>query len=221
VLEGRIDDADPGKLGEANPLNLLFEKALRQDEEAMRNLLTLLHTQHYQEVVGRLKGLGTGARTKTIDDIFQDTITNLMERLQSGELKGLDEERRKDVLKYFQGLCNGRLRDHVRPRKNPALKRHKAPLHEEIRDRDARIPGEQHDTEHIVLLNDAINRLEPEYARILRMYLDDIPYEKMAEVTGKKVETLRNLVRRIKSVLVADILPRSQTARINFERKQK
>lgn len=221
MFEGRINDADSGKLGEANPLNVLFEKALRQDAEALRNLLTLLHTKHYQEVVGRLKGLGTGARTKTIDDIFQDTITNLMERLQSGELKDLDAERRQDVLKYFQGLCNGRLRDHVRPRKNPALKRHLAPLHEEIPDRSVRIPGEQRNTEHILLLNDAVNRLDPEFARILRMYLDDIPYEKMAELTGKKVETLRNIVVRIKSVLVADILPRSETARINFERKRR
>ena len=221
VFEGRIDDADPRKLAEANPLNLLFEKALRQDAEAMRHLLTLLQTKHYREVVGRLRGLGTRARTKTLEDIFQETSIILMKKLESGALKDLDEENRKDMLKYFQGLCNGRLRDHVRVRKSPALQRHMPPLHEGIPDRDARIPGDQHNTEHLALLRGAMSRLEPEHARILEMHLDDTPYKQMALVTGKKAETLRNLVVRIKGAVVADILPRSETARIHFERKQK
>jgi RNA polymerase sigma factor (sigma-70 family) len=220
MSEKRVEDEDSEKLADANPIDLLFEKALRQDGEAMRHLVTLLSTTYYRQIIGRLKGLGTGAHTKTIEDLFQDTLIILMKKLESGELKDLNEKHRKDVLKYFQGLCDGRLRDVVRPRKDPALKRHKTPLTEGVADRDAKIPGVQRDTEHIALIDGAMTRLEPDHSLIMKMYRNGDSYEEMAQVTGKRVETLRNLVSRLKSVLLADIVRRSDTARINFERSR-
>jgi DNA-directed RNA polymerase specialized sigma24 family protein len=53
------------------------------------------------------------------------------------------------------------------------------------------------------------------------MYLDRVPYEEMARVTGKKVETLRNLIVRLKGELQLDIVPRSDTAELHYKRGQR
>lgn len=111
--------------------------------------------------------MGTRANTHTVEDVFQETIMDLMEKLEAGELKDLPEERRKDALLYFQGLCNGKLRDVVRARKSPVLQRRKAQIPEEFADRRAKIPGQQRDTEHFVLLDEAISRLDPEHAQVV------------------------------------------------------
>jgi DNA-directed RNA polymerase specialized sigma24 family protein len=144
-----------------------------------------------------------------------------MEKLEAGELKELTEEDRKDILKYFQGLCNGRLKDVVRKRKSPVLQRHKAQIPETFADRGAKIPGEQRYTEYLSLIDYAASRLNPEHAAILRMYRDGVPYEEMARVTGKKVETLRNLIVRLKEELQLEIVPRSDTAELHYKRGQK
>lgn len=216
-----VDEEDPEQLAAASPLYFLFDKALRGDGEALGHFFTLVRTVHFRPLVNRLKKSVYGVHTDTIEDVFHDTLISLMAKLESGELKNLEEERRKDVLKYLEGLCHGRLRDEVRPRKSPVLQRHKAPLHEGIPDRAARIPGEQRHTEHIALLDAAMALLEPGHARILQMYRDCIPYSEIARVTGKNEETLRNLVAKLKKDLARDIRSRSDTAQINFERKER
>jgi RNA polymerase sigma factor (sigma-70 family) len=218
---GRPDDENPEVLADSAPLTHLLGQALCGDTEAGQLLMTLLSTDHYQTIIGRLKGMGTGANTHTVEDVFQDTIMDLMGKLEAGELKDLPEERRKDALKYFQGLCNGKLRDVVRARKSPALQRRKAQIPEKFADPKARIPGEQRDTEHFALLDEAIGRLDPEQAQVIKMYREGIPYEEMARRTGKLEETLRNIVARLKTGMLMDVISRSETAAFNYERLQK
>lgn len=209
---------DPEQVAEAPSLEFLFEQALRQDKDALKHLFTLINTKHYKQITARLKGLRTGAGNPTVEDVFQDTVITLMEKLEAGELKELTEEDRKDILKYFQGLCNGRLKDVVRKRKSPVLQRHKAQIPETFADRGAKIPGEQRYTEYLSLIDYAASRLSPEHAAILRMYRDGVPYEEMARITGKKVETLRNLIVRLKDELQLVIVPRSDTAELHYEK---
>jgi RNA polymerase sigma factor (sigma-70 family) len=212
---------DPEQVAEAPSLEFLFEQALRQDKEALKHLFTLINTRHYKQITAKLKGLGTGAGNATREDVFQDTVITLMEKLEAGEITDLKEEDRKDILGYFQKLCYGRLKDVVRKRKSPVLQRHKPQIPKTFADRGAKIPGEQRYTEYLSLIDYAASRLSPEHAAILRMYLDRVPYEEMARVTGKKVETLRNLIVRLKGELQLDIVPRSDTAELHYKRGQK
>lgn len=218
---GRPEEEDPEEVADSLPLNYLLGRALGGESEAGQLLMSLLCTDYYKMIIGRLKGMGTGANTHTVEDVFQDTIMDLMGKLEAGELKDLPEERRKDALKYFQGLCNGKLRDVVRARKSPALQRRKAQIPEKYADPNAKIPGEQHQTEHFALLDEAISRLDPEHARIVKMYREGIPYEEIARRTGKLEETLRNLIKRLKTGMLMDVISKSETAAFNYERLQK
>jgi len=218
---GNPPHEDPEQVAEAPSLEFLFEQALRQDKEALKHLFTLLNTRHYELITARLRGLRTGADDPTVEDVFQDTVITLMEKLEAGEIKDLTEDDRKDILSYFQRLCNGRLKDVVRKRKSPALKRHKKQIPKSFPDRGAKIPGVQRYTEYLSLIDYAASRLSPEHAAILRMYRDGVPYEEMARVTGKKEETLRNLVVRLKNELQLEIVPRSETAELHYERSRK
>jgi RNA polymerase sigma factor (sigma-70 family) len=215
---GNPPNEDPEQVAEAPSLEYLFEQALRGDNEALRHFMTLINTKHYKLITQRLRGLKTGAGNATVEDIFQDTVINLMEKLQDGEIKDLKDDDRKDILEYFQKLCNGRLKDAVRKRKSPALERHKTKIPEQFPDRSVKIPGEQRYTEHLSLIDYAASRLSPEHAAILKMYRDEVPYAEMARITGKKEETLRNLIARLKNELQLKIVPRSETAALHFER---
>lgn len=199
---------------------VLLGRAFQGDPEAAHWLVTLLESDYHDRITGRMKSLHTGAHTGTIDDVFQDTLIQFMDRLKAGELKDLPPEDRQDILKFFQRICDGRLRDEVRPRQNPALKRHMEEVPSDLVDQDGRIPGDSRRTEHVSLVNAAIARLEPEHARIMRRYLDGVSYGELSKETGRSEEALRMLVGRVKRLLQEDILPRSATARVNFEKEQ-
>lgn len=209
---------DPEKVANEQPLEYLFDRALRGDAEALEHFFTLMEANR-EMVVGRMQGLGTGAQTDTVEEVFQNTVVDLWHCLEAGTVPNLREEDRKDILKYFQRRCDGRLRDYVRPRLSPALARHKPPVPEQVPDLNARIPGEQRHTEHLALIDDAARRLSPENAEILRMFRSGMSYKEMARLTGKKEETLRNAIVRIREQLQQDIIPRSQTAELHFRRE--
>ena len=191
---------DPEQVANGKPLEYLFDRAFRGDPEALRHFLTLLQAER-QTIIQRMKALGTGAHTGTVEEVYQNTVLDLMVGLVEGKVSNLKDEDRKDIIKYFQRRCDGRLRDYVRPRLSPALRRHMPEVSELTPDPNARIPGEGRHTEHLALMAEAACHLSPENFEIYQMYLDQVPFKEMALNTGKKEETLRNAVVRIREQL--------------------
>ncbi len=217
------DSSVPGpNVGDdANPQEILLGRALAGDPEAAHWLVTLLQSQHYRDITGRMKSLFTGAHTATIDDVYQDTLIKFMERLKAGELKDISQEDRSDIQKYFQRLCDGRLRNAVFLRKSPLLRRGMMEeVPEDLVDESVPIPGESRHTEHLALVNSAVTRLDPEHAAILELYRSGKSYEEMAKETGRSIASLKNLIKRIKDDLQADIALRSATARLAYEEEK-
>lgn len=89
-----------------------------------------------------------------------------------------------------------------------------------IPDPNARIPGEGRHTEHLALIAEAARQLSPENFAIYQMQLDGLSFKEMALKTGKKEETLRNAVVRIREQLRDYIVPKSQTAEFNYRKQQ-
>jgi RNA polymerase sigma factor (sigma-70 family) len=217
-LEVNRDPKPRGKVtGDSDVEEALLGRALSGDAEAAHWLVALFQSQYHKRITGRMKSLYTGAHTQTIEDVFQDTIIRLMERLKAGELKDLPPEDRQDILKYFQRLCDGRLRDAVRVRISPALSRRKEEVPEEIEDENVPIPGESRNTEHLALVQDAIGRLDPQDAQVLRKYLEGMSFDEIGRETGRTVDALKMLVVRLKKALQVDIAPRSATANLKYE----
>jgi RNA polymerase sigma factor (sigma-70 family) len=209
-----MEPEDPAG-GETDVLDLLLERALRGDEEALGALLALLGTRHYRRVINSLRRLRSDAHTATLEDVFQDSVVKLVERIRSGELSELSPAERPGLLKYFQTLCDGRLRDTLKPRKSPVLARRKEPLPPDLPDK--RVP-EGPKTEHLRLLESALRRLEPAEEELLRKYLAGVPYKEIARQTGKSENALMKAVSNAKRKILADILPKSQTARLNIDK---
>jgi RNA polymerase sigma factor (sigma-70 family) len=210
---------DPEKVASQKPLDYLFDCAFRGDPVALRHFLILLQAER-ETIIQRMKGLGTGAHTGTVEEVYQSTVVDLMEGLREGKVSNLKDEDRKDILKYFQRRCDGRLRDYVRPRKSPALERHMQEVSDLIPDPNARIPGEGRHTEHLALMAEAARQLSPENFAIYQMHLDQVPIKEIALRTGKKEETLRNTLVRIREQLRDYIVPKSQTAEFNYRKQQ-
>lgn len=215
------DGGRPEESGESEALSVLLERSLQGDPEALNLLITLLQTKYYKRFTVSLKRLDTPAHTQTIEDVVQDSVIRLMEKIRAGELDDLKPEDRKNFLKYFQRVCDGGLRNAIRARKSPVLDRNKPPVPEEVIDANARIPGEERHTEHLVLMHEAMARLDPENARILKLYTEGIPYQEIARITGKRKDNLKNIVLRAREALFEDIAPRSATAQLNYEKEQK
>ncbi len=89
-----------------------------------------------------------------------------------------------------------------------------------IPDHNARIPGEGRHTEHLALMAEAARQLSPENFAIYQMHLDQVPIKEIALRTGKKEETLRNTLVRIREQLQEYIVPKSQTAEFNYRKQQ-
>lgn len=207
----------PRVTGDTAVDEMLLGRALSGDPEAAHCLVTLLQSEYHDRITGRMKSLHTGAHTQTIEDVFQDTTIRLMERLKAGELRDLPPEARQDILKYFQRVCDGKLRDVVRVRVSPLRSRKMEEVPEDIVDDQVPIPGESRQTEHLALVNDAIARLDPTHARVLRMHLDKMSHEEIARETGRTAIAIKFLVVRAKQALQEDIVPRSATARLKYE----
>lgn len=206
--------------GDKQMLQALFEKALEGDRKAIKDLIDQL-AKHRVAVLGKLRGLGKRVNNATAEDLFQEGIIELMRRLEAGQLNNLDEEERKDVLKYFQVLCDGKLRDVVRARKSPALKRRMPEIPEEFADPNAKIPGQPRHTEDLARINKAAAELEPERAAILKMHREGATYEEIARATGKSEVALRDLIRRTKLDLQKKIALMSKTAALHYEKSLK
>jgi len=203
--------------GESDPQEILLSRALAGDAEGAHWLVTLLQSAYYRDITRQMKSLNTGAHTNTIEDVFQETLIRFLERLKAGELKDLSQENRDNIIRYFQRLCDGRLRDEVRVRQSPVLRRGKEEVPETVLDQNARIPGDSRHTEHLSLIHAAIDRLEPFFAQVIRLYLGGVPLEDIASQTGRSPKAIRNLVMRLKMDLREDIVPLSATARVNYE----
>lgn len=205
---------------QSDPREILLCRALAGEAEAAHWLVTLLHSEGYRDITGKMGYLKTGAHTATIDDVFQETLVRFLERLKAGELKDLSPENRKDIQQYFQRLCDGRLRDAVHVRKDPLFARKKEELSPDLVDKSVPPPGNSQHTEHLSLVHSAIARLDPEHANILRKILSGTPYEEISKETGRSVKAIKNLFMRIKDDLQADIVPRSATAKLKFEEEK-
>ena len=215
-------DALPaGRDGDREALGFLLDQALRGDHQALYALISLIKTRHYAKIIGGLRRFRRGARTQTLEDIFQDSIIELMEKIRSGSLADLSPQERSDILKYFEIRCDRKLRDHARPRQDPVFSRDKAKVPVQILDPNAPIPGDERKTEeHRRLLETAILRLGPSVRKVLELYLRGVPYSEIARETGKSENAVMSVVSHAKETLIQDIVPRSPTAKIQYERER-
>ena len=100
--------------GASGALDVLLEQALRGDEQALHILIELLQTEHYRRFIASLKRLATSAHTQTIEDVVQESLIGLIEKIRAGELRDLSPGDRADFLGYFQRILDGALRNAVR-----------------------------------------------------------------------------------------------------------
>lgn len=213
----RPQDLGLGIGGESDPQEILLGRALAGDAEGAHWLVTLLQSAYFRDITRQMKSLNTGAHTHTIEDVFQETLIRFLERMRNGELKDLAPEDRDDIIHYFQRLCDGRLRDEVRVRQSPVLRRGKEEVPETLIDKNARIPGDSRHTEHLSLVNAAIDRLEPLHAQVIRLYLGGVSCEEIGRETGRSPDAIKNLIKRLKVDLRENIVPLSATAKMNYE----
>jgi len=201
-----------------------FENALRGDEKALDVLLTLLQSRYGNLILSRLRHHRGRSRTATIEDIFQQSMLELMERVKAGAFSDLEESERRDVVGYFQGLCDRKLENHRKARLDPIYDPNKkAPSMYLRKDRrvggEAPIPGMERRSaqveRHRTLLQEAMGTLDPSDRQILDRYLAGTSYADLALETGIKVSTLESLITRIKQKLADRILHQSPTARIH------
>jgi RNA polymerase sigma factor (sigma-70 family) len=207
-----------GAGGDAAALGVLLDQALGGDETALGMLVTLLHTQYGQRVINVMRKMGTGARTATLEDVFQESILRLMERIRAGELRDLDPKQRENFVSYFQRRCDNRLRElTLRVKKSPIKQRKKFVIPRGLADPKARIPGEVRRSEDLALIRSALDRLPPEKANVLRRYMEGASYEEIAKETGASKDNLMKLVSRAKEELLFDLAQRSPTARLQYD----
>ena len=222
--EGLVSERDPlpaGRDGDREAMGYLLDQALQGDRQALDTLISLIQTRHYAKIIGGLRKFRRGARTQTLEDIFQDSIIELVEKVRSGGLADLAPQERSDILRYFEIRCERKLRDHTRPRGNPLFDRDKADVPAMMIDENAPIPGDERKTEeHRRLLESAILRLDPLTRKVLERHLNGVPYGELAKETGKSENALAKLVWDAKMEILMDIVPRSPTARLNYEKER-
>ena len=216
----------PGPQQTVDVLGDAFEAAIRGDSAALSVLLSLLKTRYGQLIFKRLRSHRRGAHTATLDDIFQQSMVDFIERINTGSLEELPEEERRDVVRYFQDLCDRKLENVKKPRTDPVNSRKmgKVPF-DLIQDQRVRqkvsIPGTGHDREHHrQLVNQSIAKLDPFDRLVIDRYLADVPYSEISRETGMKVSTLESLVTRIKQELAEAIAQESKTAMLELKKKK-
>jgi RNA polymerase sigma factor (sigma-70 family) len=216
----------PGPQQTADVLGDAFEAAIRGDAAALSVLLSLLKTRYGQLIFKRLRYHRRGAHTATLDDVFQQSMVDFIERINTGSLEELPEGERRDVVRYFQDLCDRKLENLKKPRTDPVNSRKMGAVpFDLIQDQRLRqkvsIPGAGHDQElRLHLVNAAIAKLDPFDRLVIERYLAEVPYSEISRETGMKVSTLESLVTRIKQDLAEAIAQESKTAMLELERKK-
>lgn len=215
---GSPSQTGPQQTGDV--LSEAFEAALRGDGAALGALVSILKTRYGQEIFKLLRQHRGTAHTATMEDIFQQSIVEFMEQIKSGALAELPESERSDVVRYFKTLCDRKLEDLRKQRKDPLFKRQKQQLHDGLT-KDRRLPGGgPENNPHRDLLRREIAALDPFDRLVIDRYLDEVPYCEISKETGKKISTLEALVTRIKEKLEDRILMQSPTARLSRERQK-
>lgn len=210
-----------------NTIELLeetFENALRGDGQALEVLLTLIKSKYGNLILSKLRHHRGRSQTATIEDIFQQSMVDLMDQIKAGALSDLKESERRDVVGYFQSLCDRKLENHRKQRLDPLYAHDKEVMPEHIRENkrigtEAYIPGDEHKSDkalrHHELLREAKEMLSPSDRNIFDRYLAGVPYAEISQLTGVKVPTLESLVTRIKQKIAERILEQSPTARLH------
>lgn len=223
-MSGSHVSPEPASNQTALLLDETFESALRGDAKALEMLLTLLKTRYGNLIFRKLRVHRGRSHTATMEDIFQESMVELIEQIKSGALAELEESERRDLVGYFQSLCDRRLENLRKARLDPLFDRNKSSVPFDL-SRDKRIgekvpiPGDGRKTErlqrHQGLLQNGIARLDPFDRLVLERHLAGVPYALISKETGTKVSTLESLVSRIKHSLAERILHQSPTARIH------
>ncbi len=200
-LTARTDDG-------AEAMGALLERALQGDAAALDVLITLLKTRHYRRIIGSMRKVRCQANTATLEDVFQDSVIQLVERVKSGGLRDLPEESRRDVLRFFQHLCDRKLQSVYKPRRSPVNARRKGEVPESVVDGKVPIPGENRPTEqHRKLLDSALRRLDPFEQQVLAKHLDGLSYADIADVLDISVATVKIRIYRAKQAIRKTIAP--------------
>jgi DNA-directed RNA polymerase specialized sigma24 family protein len=223
VGSARLPEPHPNQ--SADLLNQAFEAALRGDPEALEVLLTILKTRYGKGIFKALRHHRGYAHTATIDDIFQESIVDFIQEIQSGALAELEASERRNVVQYFQRICDRKLANLKKARKDPVFDPKKTAIPFDVVE-DKRnpgqqsIPGDERKTEkHLGLVHKEIAKLASFDRLVLERYLAGIPYIEISKETRTNVSTLESLVTRIKRKLADRIARESQTAKLNLERK--
>jgi DNA-directed RNA polymerase specialized sigma24 family protein len=207
-------------------LNEAFDAALRGDVAALSMLLSLLKTRYGKLIFKRLRHHRRGAHTATLDDIFQQSMVDFIEQINSGSLEELPESERRDVVGYFQGLCDRKLADFKKARVDPVNAARKSALPFDIvQDQRLRsrigIPGQEKELQvRRTLVQRAIARLDPFDRKVMERYLAGTPYSEISRETRTKISTLESLVTRIKQDLAESIASESRTAMIQLKKRK-
>lgn len=210
--------------GQSTLIQEFVDRAFSGDVAALDVFFTLLKTRYGLLVLKRLRRHRGFSRTGTVEDILQDSMTELYERLLRGDPSNLASTELAQVIRYFQKLCDQKLENLRKPRKDPIFARHKEEVDSGItHDLRTERRADEDDDEasrsgrHRRLLEEELGRLSKFDRRVLTLYLDKVPYREMSRLTGRSEVALATQVCRLKERIAERIAQRSTTARLHQE----
>ena len=199
-------------------LDELVDRAVSGEAQALDAFFALLQSRYGKLVYRRLRGHRGFSRTGTLEDVFQQGMLELFERIRQDKPSDLQGPGRRDILAYFQKICDQKLENLKKPRKDPVLARRKERLPSElIRDYRRAPPEDPFEPEtvqerHQRMLDEELGKLAPPDRALLLQYFSRIPYGQIARESGRSESALQTTVHRLKRRIAARLAERSETA---------
>ena len=199
-------------------LDELVERAVAGDAQALEVFFTVLQSRYGKLVHRRLRGHRGITRTATLEDVFQQGMLDLFERIRQEKPSDLRSPGRIDILSYFQKICDQKLENLKKPRKDPLLARRKEGLPSElIRDYRRTRPEDPLEKDpyqgrHQRMLDEELGNLSPRDRELLLQYFSRVPYSQISHQTGRSETALQSTVHRLKRRIAARLAERSDTA---------
>ena len=184
---------------------VLYRRFLDGDEKGLAELISLYHHGLLRFICGYVHDFALA------EDLLQEVFVQIYMRRT---FKAIDGVSFKTYLyKIARNKCLNELKHRKRKKELSldALTEKNAPLTEKVPDGILYATENADDTlenkQRTALIHTALSRLKDEYREVLLLkYFDDLPPERIAKITGKKIKQVYNLLARGKVALKEELL---------------